>query len=156
LRAIHDSPCNSYLSLHAISGSSESHRLGRVWNLRVDTGRYRYIMAFMPDPAELLKQVSELSQRAASLLEEGRIEESTEAQLAADRALRRAKRAMAGRSAEALGRERRATTSPTDREVMVSALAELSVPSSPKLVSSYALARFGAQLRPNSFASLRR
>jgi hypothetical protein len=102
-------------------------------------------------PADLLHQAAELTGRAAALLEAGKVEEATRLQQQSDVLMRRARSAMSS----AMRSTPRRSAQP-GRELAISALAELEVPSSPKLVSAYAEARFSSDLRPSAFASIRR
>jgi hypothetical protein len=102
--------------------------------------------------ADLLKQAAALNQRAAQMIEEGHLDEAVATQKEADLLARRAKRRMSSRTGPPLSRP----ATQTGREIAVSALAELGVPANPRLVTTYASARFGATLRPTTFSSLRR
>lgn len=107
----------------------------------------------MTTASDLLTQAAELAQRAATLAGEGCLEEAAAAQKESEQVMRRAKRALT----TATGKRKVASNwSQTDREMVVNALGELEVPASPKLVGDYALARFGVQLKPSAFASIRR
>jgi hypothetical protein len=101
-------------------------------------------------PAALLKEAAALAVRAAALLEEGRVEEASDAQRQADLLMKRARRRMVT-AAPARG-----PVSPPGREIAISALAELGVPASPRLIASYTAARFGVDVRSSAFSSLRR
>lgn len=113
----------------------------RCDNLRVVTG-----------PAELLNETADLARRAAELIESGQLDEAASVQQQADRLMRRARQSMTNTRRSGLPRR----PSEPGRELAISALAELEVPASPKLVSAYAEARFGSELRPASFAYIRR
>lgn len=109
-------------------------------------------MALVKGPADFLNEAAELARRAAELIENGQVDEAAAVQQEADQSMRRARQATA---ATRRSRSLRRASEP-GRELATSALAELEVPSSPKLVSAYAEARFGPELRPASFASIRR
>lgn len=118
----------------------------------VDLGERCVSLAVVTGPADLLHEAAELARRAAALVEEGNLDEAARVQHEADLVMRRARRATS--AAARSGAPRR--SSQPGRELAIAALAELEVPASPKLVSAYAEARFGSELRPSAFASIRR
>lgn len=127
-----------------------------AWKILVDSGTPRSSMVGVPEASQMLHQAADLARRAAELLDEGRVDEATLLQRDADLAMKRARRALSSTSAGRGARMAPRTQAPPDREVVVASLAELEVPASPKLVTAYAAARFGSELRPSAFASIRR
>ena len=109
----------------------------------------------MAQDSDIIQVAAGLARRAADLLESGDLDEAAEAQRQAEHAMRRAIR-VADKSRGATTRTATRSASQSDRDVVVAALSELGAPSSPKLLSTYAAARFGAQVRPSSLASVRR
>jgi hypothetical protein len=110
------------------------------------------------DAATLIQRGAELSTRAAELAAAGKVDEALDIEAEADQ-LRHRARAAATRhrqsddpAAGAAGRP----PSPSVREVTIAALGEIGVPAAPRAVTSYARARFGANLDHRALASLRR
>jgi hypothetical protein len=117
------------------------------------------------DVAALLLDAADLSARAAALADDGAVEEALALEDQADRLRRRARsRARINARAEALAAQQNGTAAPigtrgpanSAREVTISALNELGVPSAPRAVADYAAARFAADIDYRALAALRR
>ncbi len=117
------------------------------------------------DVADLLAEAAGLSARAASLAEAGAIDDALRLEDQADRLRRQARihaRAQARLSLSSVGhgsgRGMAGSRGPASsaREVTVSALNELGVPTAPKAVADYAIARFATDIDYRALAALRR
>lgn len=106
----------------------------------------------IPTVADLLRNAAELSAQAADRADAGDVDAALKLEREAD-ALRRRARRRAQRRAPAGEPTTRAQSA---REAAVAALNELEVPSSPREISDYSLARFGRALDHKAFASIRR
>ena len=104
--------------------------------------------------ADLLTQAAELSRQSAELASRGAVQEALKLEEGADR-LRRRARTEARREAQGPAGSRGLASSST-REVAISALNELGVPSAPRAIADYALARFGVEIDSRTFGALRR
>lgn len=101
------------------------------------------------------KTIAELLQQAGELAQQGRIDEALALTRQAETLRKRAQKAekkAAETTKEGDGGERGASA----RKVVISALAEIGVPVSPRAVAEYARLRFGTDVAPGTFASLRR
>lgn len=103
------------------------------------------------DYASLLEIAARLAARTADALKRGDLTEAERLRVEADAAWQRAQRA--GR-----GAAKRPTLSkaPSGRERAIGAVAELGVPSSPRLIAAYAEARTGEPFDLRALASIRR
>jgi hypothetical protein len=116
--------------------------------------------------ARLLAEAAEISRRAATLASQGRVTEALALEREADY-LRKGARVIAGQSGEnepslietpvrfPHRRERRNQPGETARALTIAGLEEIGVPLSPRSVSEYALARFGAEINHRALPSLR-
>jgi hypothetical protein len=103
------------------------------------------------DLAQVLKNAARLADEAAEALRRGDSEAAHRLQREAESAWWRARR-LGQRQAQRPARVR----APSARERAVTALTELSVPSSPKQIAAYAEARTGEQFDVRALASIRR
>lgn len=106
------------------------------------------------DPASLMAQAAELTQRAAVLIAEGRVSEAEAANSKArslqQRALRDARRSQAGTGPGLYA------PAESERETVVEGLTELDAIAPARLVSDYVAARFSRSVSPRLFSALRR
>lgn len=106
----------------------------------------------MNELSQALKQAAQLAEEAVAALQAGDDKKAAQLQQEADSAWWRARR---------LGQRQyvqrpAATRAPSARERMVSALADLGVPCSPKQIAAYSEAKTGERLDVRTLASIRR
>jgi len=107
--------------------------------------------------AQLLAEALEFSKRAAKEASQGRLTEALELENQADLLRKRARRtAKRGGGEQVAGREGATEKTLSIRAVIISALGEIGVPVSPRGISEYAWARFGAEVDHRMLPSLRR
>lgn len=109
------------------------------------------ILCMADDLAQVLKNAARLADEAADALRRGDSEAAHRLQREAENVWWRARR-LGQRQAQRPARSR----TPSAREQAVTALTELSVPSSPKQIAAYAEARTGEQFDVRALASIRR
>jgi hypothetical protein len=133
-------------------------RCGRSWKSVEDSCIVGSMNETHEDAATLIQRAAELSARAAELAVAGNVDEALDVEAEADQLRRRARAAATRRrqSDDPMARAAARLPSPSVREVTIAALGEIGVPVAPRVVTSYARARFGADLDHRALASLRR
>src|SRR5256885_2235423 len=102
---------------------------------------------------DLLAEAAEHLRRAAELTAAGEVAKAEKAQHRAAALMRAAKRVDRNPSSRP---SRSFLHKQSDRDAAAEALTELDAISSPRIISEYASARFGKDLSPSSFSSIRR
>lgn len=113
----------------------------------------------MIDVAALLSEAAQLSQRSADLAAGGRLDEALELEARADdlrRQVRKAARSTPTAPAPTSPGYFLGDQGPTTRQTTISALNEIGVPASPRMISDYSLARFAIKIEARLLAALRR
>src|SRR5690348_14310680 len=102
------------------------------------------------EPASLMAEAANLTQKAADLLGVGRLMEAEEAERQAQRLRARAFRL--ARNAEMHTSGEPFTSAQTDRETILQGLIELDAIASPRLLADYLAARFARFVSPRQFS----
>lgn len=108
------------------------------------------------DLAQLLAEAAALSSQAAELARTGAVAEALALEDRADQLRARARRAVTRAGRTGTPTPNLDEGSMPARQAAVASLNEIGVPSSPRAITEYARARFGAALDPRVLASLRR
>ena len=112
----------------------------------------------MADIVALLAEAAQLSGRAAALAAEGRVDEALALGEEAEKVRRRARRAaQTSRLRDGLdGISPALEGTSTTRQTTIASLNEIGVPTSPRMISQYAAARFGSSVDYHLLAAMRR
>src|SRR5579863_2440436 len=112
--------------------------------------------------AQLLSKAAELSRNAADLAQCGQVEQALQIEQEADQIRKQARKVAVDTQRKAAGTtvtqggQFSTDKGPGLRAATIAALGELAVPSAPRTISEYVLARYGTEIDHRALPSLRR